>query len=688
MFEQEPQHRLLRVNEQYRARRRVPTLPLTASVRIYLAGFALELSPGRLAAFLKFSLVRQSTGIAEAETVGVLPVEAATEVLSYLLLSVGAALLSGYRLPAVGWGAVVAFLALVVACAILGGHVQACAHVLIATGLYVLWRLGPRDVFRRRGRGWILGVSVGIALAAIEIAPLACYLARSPVWTDRVLEKKSPWTISRPRLLDALCTATPYLYGSQRRGQPNLARAIGVHNLNESAGGFAGLITLIWLAPLGIASRRERPIARFLTPLLAIGFCGAFEIPPVANFFRAVPVLDVIDQRRLTLWVSFCLVFLGAIGLDRLGNAPVRRRWEIWIACWFLASIAFGTVAVGVKRFEPTLRAKAAAHFSKTLSTDPSDDPAVLHRKIDRQVAMTVHFVERYYGYVAFHLLVLAVAGMAWRRGRLKRPWVESFAIGAAMLDLVGFGVGLNPAIDRRAYRPQSEVIEYLRKEVSPPARIVGVGAELPPNTLLRFGLADVRNYDSIESTRSLSFLDSLFEPEPGRRERTSRRLITWSSVLRARSRLKDAGVSAVVGATPPPLERFDRVDRIGRVWVARWNCPLPNARFDDGLIEIDATNSSSSEIRVLPVTFDPGWRGATEDGLSVRVEPWRDVFLAVKMPRGAKKTTLTYDPIEVRLGLWISATAACMVCGWASKGFVLLAKNRLLGLERSKGSG
>ena len=58
--------------------------------------------------------------------------------------------------------------------------------------------------------------------------------------------------IDRPRLLDAVCTAAPYVYGSQRRGHPNLARALGVHNLNESAGGYAGLATLIWLAPLAV----------------------------------------------------------------------------------------------------------------------------------------------------------------------------------------------------------------------------------------------------------------------------------------------------------------------------------------------------------------------------------------------------------------------------------------------------
>jgi uncharacterized membrane protein YbhN (UPF0104 family) len=93
-------------------RRRAPTLPLGASVRIYLTGFALELTPGRLAAFLKFALVRQATGVPETETVGVLPVEAATEVVSYLLVALAAAALGGYRLPKTGWGVVVAFLAL------------------------------------------------------------------------------------------------------------------------------------------------------------------------------------------------------------------------------------------------------------------------------------------------------------------------------------------------------------------------------------------------------------------------------------------------------------------------------------------------------------------------------------------------------------------------------------------------
>src|SRR5205823_4427134 len=94
---------------------------------------------------------------------------------------------------------------------------------------------------------------------------------------------------------------------------------LGVHNLNESAGGFAGLATLIWLAPLAGAAARGRPRVRFLAALVAIGAMGAFGVPPVANLLRSVPVLDVTDHRRLTLWVAFALVLLGGVGLDHLG---------------------------------------------------------------------------------------------------------------------------------------------------------------------------------------------------------------------------------------------------------------------------------------------------------------------------------------------------------------------------------
>ncbi len=92
--------------------RRAPALRAADSMRIYITGFALELTPGRLGAFLKFSLLRQVTGVPEADTVAVLPVEAAAEVVSFLLVATAGAVAGGYRLPQVGAGVLVGALLL------------------------------------------------------------------------------------------------------------------------------------------------------------------------------------------------------------------------------------------------------------------------------------------------------------------------------------------------------------------------------------------------------------------------------------------------------------------------------------------------------------------------------------------------------------------------------------------------
>jgi hypothetical protein len=140
------------------------------------------------------------------------------------------------------------------------------------------------------------------------------------------------------------------------------------------------------------------------------------------------------------------------------------------------------------------------------------------------------------------------------------------------MADLIGFGFGLNPAIDRVDDRPEPPIIAALRREVGPSGRIIGLGAELPPNTLMRYGLADARNYDSVEMARNLDWLAPLYDPKV--KEQTSRREITWSRVLDARERLREASVLAVVGPTAPPPSGFDRSEKVGNVWVAWLDAP------------------------------------------------------------------------------------------------------------------
>ncbi len=468
----------------------------------------------------------------------------------------------------------VGIMAILVGCCLLGGHVQTSAHVLLASGLNGLWRW--RSVGWRGRRSWAAGMALGIALAAVEVVPLAEYLTKSPVWTDRAAERKSPLAIARPRVLDMACNALPYAFGSQRRGHPNLARGLGVHNLNESSGGFAGLATLLWLAPLAWSARR-RPRVRWLVALTGFGLLAAYRWPPFDNLLRAIPVLNVTDNRRLSLWVAFGLSLLGGIGLDHLGATRRGPFWARWPRCWIGLALACAAVAIGIGRFEPRLSAMARAHYDRAARETPGADPATYRARADRQTRDTLRFIPRYYGLASAHLAGLAAWAFAVRRRRtLRAPAARSALLALTLLDLFGFGLGLNPAIDREDDRPVTPLIEHLRRVAPPPLRVLGVGEELPPNVAMRYGLADIRNYDSIELAVSIDSFASLYPPGPG--ERTSRREVTWAGVVRSLDRLKAAGVAAIVAATPPPAGAFDRVERVGSVWVARPE-PGPFAR-------------------------------------------------------------------------------------------------------------
>jgi hypothetical protein len=641
--------------------------------------------------------------------------------------------------------------ALAVGLVLLGGHVQTSAHVLIATGLYVLWRRGPRLRSPRRGEGggrrgtggnaapspptplpggergdrtgggagpspaiplpggergdgssacepvprravlgWLAAVGLGVALGAIEVVPLGFYLARSPVWTDRAAARRPVWELTAPRWADAVRTALPYALGSQRRGHPNLARALDGHNLNEAAGGFAGLVTLAWLAPGAWSARRAQPRVRFLAALVAVGAMGAFGVAPVDQLLRAVPVLNVMDNRRLTLWVAFGLVLLGGIGLDQLEAMRRSRRGRSAIVLWGAAAAGLLLAAAAVDRAAPWLRARAIQHYARTVDGDTGSDRAASARaRAERQVRQVSGFLPGYLAREAGLLLTLAALATAFRRGQVPPGHARAVLLVLSLLDSLGFGCGLNPAIPRAEDRPDSPVLALLRREAPPPARVVALGAELPPNTLMRYGLADARNYDSVELARSLRWFAPLYEPEPGPEARSSRRRITWAGVLRARERLREAGVAAVVAATPPPAGAFARVARAGTAWIAFLPAAARGDRlaaYGPGTIALELRRPSGGRL-VVPETYDPGWR-ADVDGLAVPVAAHRGTFLEVTVPPGSRRLALRYEPVEVRLAGTITLAALLLIARLLRERSSWRGRKIVAGLGRPRGAG
>jgi hypothetical protein len=550
-------------------------------------------------------------------------------------------------------------LAAATAIVILGGHIQTSAHVLLAGGTYAIWRWISRRIGaidrRRVIFAWAAGTGLGIGLAAIQIIPLAVYLSRSPVWGDRRRETPPWWALARPRLLDAACTALPYAYGSQRRGHPNLARALGVHNLNESAGGYTGLVTLIWLVPLALLARRQAPRVPFLVGLAIFGAMAGFRISPVDNLLRACPVLDVTDNRRLTLWLAFALPLLGGIGIDRLGLT--RRLPRGYIRLWAVGGTALVAVALGIRTLEPEIRERALAHYSR--QAEAGDYRA----RAERQARAALVFLPRYYGMAAAELLLLSAlaflaSGSPDRAGRI-RPAL----LGLTLVELGLFGFGLNPAIERNEHDLVPAVISRLRAGLPPDSRALGVGSELPPNVLMRFGLSDVRNYDSVELERSLDWLEPIFSAATD--TRTSRADLTWASVAGRLDRLRESGVGAIVGASPPPLGLFASVEPAGRAWIA-WLDPAPWAEARTAKAQVSWTRRPGAariQVRatrpdhlVVRETYVPGWMASVDGRAAAAVEPGPGPFFQIQIPSGDHEIVLCYDPPEVRLGLAISA--------------------------------
>ena len=194
-----------------------------------------------------------------------------------------------------------------------------------------------------------------------------------------------------------------------------------------------------------------------------------------------------------------------------------------------------------------------------------------------------------------------------------------------------------------------------------PGHRALGIGDELPPNVLMRFGLSDPRNYDSVEMARSLQWFAPLYEP--GDEAQTSRREITWEGVQRARDRLRDASVSAVVGAVEPPPGLFDKTEKLGEIWIGWWKTP-PLIEGPEGAlirvveqrpgrlaIEVESDRAGSLIVRE---THDAGWR-ARLDGNDLPIGSYRETFMTLNFPGGKHTILLEYVPFEVILGLFLS---------------------------------
>lgn len=447
---------------------------------------------------------------------------------------------------------------------LLGGHPPTILHATPAACVYFAFRLFTRGQetgaarLKRTGR-FLSALAAGSLLAAPQLFPFLEYLGESSSALSSEALARWASSLSPTALLGFFL---PNLGGSPAlSGFQPAATAIDFGgNFNERAL-YVGTLPL-FLAFAGLRYRDARHV-RFHGVLAALALTAVLGLPPWPWIFSRLPGLSSATPTRLILIVDFSLAVLAGLGFD----AMLRSRKTILEAkpvAYGFAALAIGAAVIGLRLADkhPPL-SPACVFYVKQIGMLAAGVLICLWVTLDREKGVS-------------------------RTGRLLcLTWVA--------LELLWFGAGINPAVAKERYYPETPGIEALRAaDASRPAgRILGLGPALPPNTGMLWGLRDARGMDFM----SLRRYEELVRGRAGD-------FFFFSAARDLPSTLPLLAVSKV--AAPPgtrlPEDRFELVyDR--EITVHERRAPQPRA------IPVFRTEVLSSEAaleRVRSPHFDP----------------------------------------------------------------------------------
>jgi hypothetical protein len=362
-----------------------------------------------------------------------------------------------------GWGSVA--VAVVTALILLAGHIGIAGLVLLTAGIYAVWQLSEtvlqrhwrRATFAAAGIGlaWLLG----FAISAAALLPLVDYArtgARMDSHSEGVEERPPEGLEALPAIL------RPDVYGGRTRA--NWARTVNSGLIESSSSAYAGLLAVLWLAPLAWNNRRLRSTTILFMLLVVVSLGWTLNVPGIVDFLRSRPMRPLLSlsYNRWVFATSDAILILAAIGLDSLRVASPRFRWW-WSAPMFVTACFFCWC---LYRLFTVTRKLDAAGFS-------------------------------HYFLIGAGLCVVALVGWAltFRTGPQVK-WVRIVLMGLLPLELFGFAWDERRQAEAKLYFPRVPILEQVA--ALPQGRVWGVAC-LPPNLNQMCGLEDVRGYDAVD---------------------------------------------------------------------------------------------------------------------------------------------------------------------------------------------
>lgn len=480
-------------------------------------------------------------------------------------------------------------LGLATAVLLFSGHPRIAAQVLLATGLFALFRIldvhGLSGALGRRGLAALvalaLGCGAGVLLSGPQTLPTLEYMQES--W--RVEQRPADRIETPPSGIRGLpAVIMPYIDGSSQR---DTTLTVHGNRLESSPAAYAGMLALLVLAPLGFALRRLRSLQCFWLALWFLGLSSVIGVPVLRRVFE-VPPLNTLPNQRLVLLSAWSTVVMAVAGLEL-----VVRGELVWRR-WFVLPVALLVGVIGLclwRMYSPPEILQQVGELFRTgtgRGRPPLDTPEGLER------------VTHWFSHVALGYAALA-AGYLFLWLKLRGAWARTsqaaLVLGlCAVAEVTAAGYGVNVQSPVELYYPSVPVLEKLAQ--LPPGRICGCRA-LPAALGQSHGLRDVRGFDAVDPTRMVE-LSSLFRNADAPPASEYAALQCWFPRM-SRGLIDLLGLRYLLVFGPPgPAALFSN----GGFWIHEYTTALPRGFFAH---RGEIVNDKQQRLRLLAQPdFDP----------------------------------------------------------------------------------
>jgi hypothetical protein len=385
------------------------------------------------------------------------------------------------------------FLAGVVATQFYGGHVETSLHILLATGLYVVYHA----IQRRRNALRSLALcaaagGLGVALGAFQLLPTLAIIRPSAIAEDRALQDVFQLPLSY-----LTAWVIPFFWGSGVFPAPNLEW--GIRNAYETTG-YVGVPCLILACGAWWTNHARRGTSAFFVALIVLACALVYEGVPILGALAGLPFVRQALNIRLVLVIGFALSVLAALGLDGLlTKLAAMPDTEVAFPSWRGRALLAGGAVMALLAFRVT------PHAITTLFRAIAP-----YRDIPNHAAW-----DALWGGIAA-IWVLATLGTL---ALLVRRAVPAQAGSVALLllliaDLAAYGAHINPTEDARLLFPETPTVARFRQTIGTD-RFAGSLGALRPNAGTWLGLNDLRAYEPTANRRITDYLAAAALPDP-----------------------------------------------------------------------------------------------------------------------------------------------------------------------------